>query len=297
MLTIFGSIALDTIRTPNKTLYNILGGAAAFSGISASFFSRPGIIAVIGNDFPKKYYTILNKYVNTDGLIINNGKSFRYYGMYNKTLTKRKTLKVELNVLDGFKPKVPDKYKESNFIYLANNDPDQGITILKEFNNIKFCMCDTIEFWITTKKSSVIKMIKNVDVVTINDEEARLLTKESNLVKCAKKIIELGTKCVIIKKGEHGSILFYEDIVFPVAAFPLENIKDPTGAGDSFGGAMMGYLNYKRTINVKNIKKSIIYGNILGSFTVENYGIDGLLNLKKIQIMSRIKEYEKMIKL
>ena len=296
MLTVFGSTALDTIRTPEKVLKGVLGGAATFAGVSASYFVKPGLIAVVGKDFPKKYHSILSKYLDLRGFTILDGKTFRYDGKYDETLSTRTTLRTELNVLGNFKPKVPDDYRKSEYVYLANNDPDQNASLIKEFDNVKFSMCDTIEFWIANKKSSVIKMIKAVDAVVINDEEAKLLTKEHNLIKSAKKIMSWGAKYVVIKKGEHGSLLFYDDVIFPSVAFSLEDIVDHTGAGDSFAGAMIGYLASKRKINLTTIKKAAIYGNVLGSFAVEKYGLNGLLGLKKSQISKRLKLYEKMIR-
>ena len=295
MLTVFGSTALDTIRTPTKILKNALGGAATFAGISSSFFAKTGLIAVIGKDFPKKYHRILEQYFDLKGLSIKNGKTFRYDGRYNKTFSTRTTLRTDLNVLKNFKPVVPEEYKKSKFVYLANNDPEQNISLIKEFNDVKFSMCDTIDFWINTKRSSVIKMFKEVDAVVINDEEAKLLTKEFNLIKCAKKIMGWGTKYVIIKKAEHGSLLFFEDVIFPSPGFPLENIVDPTGAGDSFAGAMIGYLASKKKTDLSSIKKSIIYGNVLGSFAVQKYGLGRLLELTKADITKRVKQYEKMV--
>ena len=295
MLTVFGSTALDTIRTPNKILKDALGGAATYASISASFFVKPGLIAVIGTDFPKKYYKILAIYLDLKGLSINEGKTFRYSGRYDSTLSSRMTLRTDLNVLRNFKPVVPEDYKKSQFVYLANNDPDQNSKLIKEFDNVKFSMCDTIDFWISTKRSSVIRMFKQVDAVVINDEEARLLTKEFNLIKCAKKIMSWGTKYVIIKKGEHGSLLFFEDLIFSSAAVSLESVVDPTGAGDSFAGAMMGYLTSKKKTDLASIKKSVAFGNVLGSFAVEGYGIEGLLRIKKSDIKKRMSRYEKMI--
>ena len=296
MLTVFGSTALDTIRTPKKVLKDVLGGAATFAAISASFFVKPGLIAVIGDDFPKKYQNILKKYVDLKGLTVLDGKTFRYDGSYDKTLSIRKTLKTELNVLADFKPNVPDEYKKSDFVYLANNDPEQNAKIINEFDNVRFSMCDTIEFWIATKRNAVIKMIKSVDAVVINDEEAKLLTKEENLIKCAKKMMSWGAKYIIIKKGEHGSLLFHEDIIFPSVGFSLESILDPTGAGDSFAGAMIGYLASKKKTSFSEIKNSVIYGNIMGSFAVEKYGIDALTTIKRSDITKRLKQYEKMVK-
>ena len=295
MLTVFGSTALDTIRTPKKTLRGVLGGAATFAAISASFFTKPGLIAVVGDDFPKKYHNTLEKYLDVRGLSVLKGKTFRYDGKYDRNLNVRETLKTELNVLSYFKPSVPKEYQRSDFVYLANNDPVQNTKIIKEFDHVKFSMCDTIEFWIRTKRKDVVKMFKSVDAVVINDEEAKLLTKEDNLVRCAKKIMEWGTRYVIIKKGEHGSLLFYEDLIFPSVGFSIETVLDPTGAGDSFAGAMIGYLASKKKTSISEIKKSIMYGNVMGSFAVERYGLESLLRLKKSDINKRVKQYGKMV--
>lgn len=296
MLTVFGSVALDTIRTPTKVLKDVLGGAATFAAISASFFVKPGLIAVIGQDFPKKYHNTLNKFLDLRGLERANGKTFRYDGSYDETLSHRTTNKTELNVLGNFNPIVPEKYRKSEFIYLANNDPVQNTKIIQEFDRIKFSMCDTIDFWISTKRNDVIKMMRLVNSVVINDEEARLLTKTQNLIKCAKMIMELGPEYVIIKKGEHGSLLFYEDVVFPSPAFSMENIVDPTGAGDSFAGGMIGYMASKNNTKISTIREAAVYGNIMGSFAVEKYGIGGLSELKKSQIQKRFNQYRKMVR-
>ena len=295
MLTVFGSTAHDTIRTPTKTLKNVLGGAATYAAISSSNFVKTGLIAVVGDDFSKKNHNILSKYLDLQGLAINKGKTFRYDGKYDNTLSTRSTLKTELNVLENFKPVVPDEYKKSQFVYLANNDPEQNTKLIKEFDNVKFSMCDTIEYWIATKRNAVIKMIKSVDAVVINDEEAKLLTKEDNLIKCAKKMMSWGANYVVIKKGEHGALLFHEDVIFPSVGFSLESVVDPTGAGDSFAGAMIGHLAAKNKTSFSEIKKSIIYGNVMGSFAVEKYGLAGLTSLKKSDISERIRQYEKMV--
>jgi len=296
MLTVFGSTALDTIRTPKKILKNVLGGAATFAAISASNFVNTGLIAVVGKDFPKQHHRILSKYLDLQGLTIKEGKTFHYDGSYDNTLSIRSTLKTELNVLADFKATVPEAYRKSQFVYLANNDPIQNISLIKEFDKVKFSMCDTIDFWISTKREAVINMIKSVDAVVINDEEAKLLTKEFNLIKCAKKMMQWGAKYVIIKKGEHGSLMFYDDIIFPTAGFSLEDVVDPTGAGDSFAGAMIGYLASKKSTSQSHIKKAVVYGNVLGSFAVERYGLNGLLKIKNGDITKRVKMYEKMIR-
>ena len=190
---------------------------------------------------------------------------------------------------------VPEKYRKSEFVYLANNDPSQNAQIIKEFDRVKFSMCDTIDFWISTKRNDVIKMMGVVDSVVINDEEAKMLTKTHNLIKAARKIMEWGTKYVIIKKGEHGSLLFYDDVVFPSPAFSLENIVDPTGAGDSFAGGMIGYLASKNSTKLSTIKEAAVHGNVMGSFAVEKYGLYGLVGLNKSSIQRRFKLYRKMV--
>ena len=296
MLTVFGSAALDTIRTPKKTLKNVLGGAATFAAVSASNFVNTGLIAVVGRDFPKKYHDVLAGRLDLRGLTVSNGRTFRYDGSYDETMSTRKTLKTELNVLGSYEPSVPEEYKKSKFVYLANNDPEQNLLLIKEFDRVKFSMCDTIDFWISTKPKAVVKMIGAVDAVVINDEEARLLTKEFNLIKCAKKMMGWGARYVIIKKGEHGSLLFFDDVVFPSAGFSLEDVVDPTGAGDSFAGAMIGYIARQNSTNLQDIKKAVIYGNVLGSFAVQGYGLDGLLRLNKSDIAKRTRMYEKMIR-
>ena len=289
MLTVFGSTAYDTIRTPTKTLKNVLGGAATYAAISSSNFVKTGLIAVVGDDFSKKNHNILSKYLDLQGLTINKGKTFRYDGKYDNTLSTRSTLKTELNVLENFKPVVPDEYKKSQFVYLANNDPEQNTKLIKEFDNVKFSMCDTIDFWISTKRDAVIKMIKNVDAVVINDEEAKLLTKEHNLIKCAKKMKQWGAKYIIIKKGEHGSLMFFDDVVFPTAGFSLENVVDPTGAGDSFAGAAMGYLANKEKLNEENLITAMNYGAAVASVTVEGFGTESIMGITKSEIDTRFR--------
>ena len=297
MLAVFGSIALDTIRTPKKTIQGALGGAATYAVVSASKFVDTGVVAVIGDDLSKKYHQILKEHADLSGLTIKQGeKTFQYDGKYDDTLSTRSTLKTELNVLEDFEPIVPDTYRKSQFVYLANNDPDHNKKVVKEFEKIKFSMCDTINFWINTKRESVIKTIKAADATVLDAAEARLLTKESNLLRCAKVIMKKwGATYVIIKKGEHGALLFYKDQVFPSPAFPLEHVVDPTGAGDSFAGAVMGYLASKNSISIPNIKKAVTYGNVLGSFAVQGYGLSALLDVTKNNIAKRVKEYEKML--
>lgn len=296
MLTVFGSASLDTIRTPKRTVRNVLGGAAVFASIAASNFTRTGLIAVTGRDFPRRYLDAIAGRVDMRGMEVKDGRTFRYDGRYDRTLASRSTVKVELNVLEDFRPSVPDDYRKSEFVYLANNDPDQNVRLIREFDRVKFSMCDTIDFWISTKRQSVIRMIKSVDAVVINDEEAKLLTKEHNLIKCAKKMMGWGARFVVIKKAEHGSLMFHDDVVFPSPGFSLEDVVDPTGAGDSFAGAMMGYMASKGSARTSVIRRAAVYGNILGSFAVEGYGLDRLLGIGKRDIAARLRAYEKMVR-
>ncbi|ABK78056.1 sugar kinases, ribokinase family [Cenarchaeum symbiosum A] len=294
MLTVFGSTALDTIRTPARTLQDALGGAAVYAGISASFFVDAGLVAVVGGDFPRRHRRTLAEYLDLRGLSTGNGRTFRYDGKYDETLSTRRTLKTELNVLEGFRPVVPEEYRDSRFVYLANNDPVQNVSILEQFDRVKFSMCDTIDFWISTKREAVRKMIRSVDAVVINDEEAKLLTKEHNLVRCAKKMMKWGATYVIIKKGEHGSLMFYDDVIFHSPGFSLGDVVDPTGAGDSFAGAMIGKLAAGGSASLSSVKKAVVQGNVMGSFAVEGYGLSRLLRLKKRDIAARMRAYEKM---
>ena len=296
MLTVFGSAALDTIHTTKKTLRGVFGGAATFAAVSASYFVDTGLIAVVGDDFPRRYRNVLAKRLDLRGLTVRKGKTLMYEGLYDDTLSTRKTLKTELNVMEGFRPEVPDEYKKSRFVYLANNDPEQNLRLIKEFDNVKFSMCDTIDFWIRTKRDAVIRMIKSVDAVVINDEEAKMLTGEFNLIKCAKKIMGWGARFVVIKKGEHGSLTFFGDVVFPAVGFSLEDVVDPTGAGDSFAGAMIGYMASRNSTSIPMIKKAVVYGNVMGSFAVERHGLDGLAKITKSDISKRVRTYQKMVR-
>ncbi|HJT86104.1 MAG TPA: PfkB family carbohydrate kinase [Nitrososphaeraceae archaeon] len=296
MLTIFGSIALDTTRTSTNIQNRILGGAATFASLSASKYIATNIVGIIGNDFPEQYKKILEQNLNTKGIIIkNNDKSFHYDSSFDPTLTVRTSNKTELNVIANFEPTIPDEFVGSKYVFLANNDPIQNMKIQDLFSNPDFVLCDTIEYWIVNKYDQVLDMIRKVNGITIDISEARLLTKEFNIVKCARKIKELGPELIIIKKGEHGFILFYNDIVFASPAIPVENVVDPTGAGDCFAGGFLGHLSKLGRINENTIKQASIYGNIMGSFAVEDFGVNKILNLSTKNIEERLKFYNKLV--
>lgn len=296
MLTVFGTIALDTTRTPFRTQSHVLGGAATFAALSSSFFTRTGIIGVIGSDFPPRYREILDNRIDTKGIVKDTtGRCFHFDSSFDYDLSHRTANRTELNVIADFKPIVPLEYGDSEYLYLANNDPIQNMEILEYFPNTKLTICDTIEYWILHNPNAVSKMISQVNGVVINQEEARLLCREYNLVKCAKYIMSLGPEFVVIKKGENGALFFLEDMIFPAPAFPLDVVEDPTGAGDSFAGGFFGHLaqQNKKTLGV--MKEAVIYGNVMGSFAIQDFGVSALLTLSRMDIQDRYERYRDMV--
>ena len=298
MLTVFGTVALDTTRTPFRTETRILGGAATFASVSSSMFAPTSIVAAVGSDMPAEHIKALSsKGIDTKGIIIIQGsKTFHYDSSFDYDLSNRTTNKTELGAIAGFDPVIPEEYIKSDYVYLANNDPKQNIKILRHFQNPRLVVCDTIEFWINGSRNDVVKMIEMTDGVVINDNEARLLCKEANLATCAKKIMSWGSKFAIIKKGENGAILFSkEGLVFPAAAFFLDEIVDPTGAGDSFAGGFLGHIARRGVMNFATMKEAVIYGNVMGSFAVEDFGIKRLLSITKDDVEDRYGKYCKLV--
>jgi len=296
MLAVFGTIALDTTRTPFAIQSKILGGAATFASLSSSFFTQTSIIGIVGSDFPAEYRKILDRRMDTRGIVRNdNGRCFHYDSTFDYDLSHRTTNKTELNVIADFNPTPPSEYIDTDYLYLANNDPVQNMKILDHFSNPKLTVCDTIEYWILYRRNEVIKMMRQVNGVIINQEEARLLCKEHNLIKCAKYIMSLGPEFTVIKKGENGALLFFEDLIFPAPAYPLDVVVDPTGAGDSFAGGFMGHIaqQKKKTTNV--MKEAVIYGNVMGAFAVQDFGVSALLSISKSDIQNRYEQYRGMI--
>jgi cytidine kinase len=293
LLTVFGTVALDTTRTPFRTETRILGGAATFASVSSSMFVPTSIVAAVGSDMPSEHIRALSsKGINTKGIIIQGSKTFHYDSSFDYDLSNRTTNKTELGVIAGFDPVIPEEYIKSDYVYLANNDPKQNIKILRHFQNPRLVVCDTIEFWINGSRDDVVKMIEMTDGVVINDNEARLLCKEANLAKCAKKIMSWGSKFAIIKKGENGAILFTkEGLVFPASAFFLDEIVDPTGAGDSFAGGFLGHIARKGMMDFATMKEAVIYGNVMGSFAVEDFGIKRFLSITKDDVENRYGKY------
>ncbi|OHX66256.1 PfkB family carbohydrate kinase [Flammeovirga pacifica] len=297
LLTV-GSVAFDAIETPFGKTDKIIGGAGTYISISSSFFKKPvNVVAVVGDDFPEEYIkTLENQGVNTDGLQVKEGeKTFFWAGKYHNDMNSRDTLVTELNVLEHFDPVVPANYQDAQYVMLGNLSPQVQSTVIERLENRpKLVVMDTMNFWMDIAWDDLMKTISMVDVLSVNDEEARQLSKEYSLRKAAKKIMAMGPKYLIIKKGEHGALLFHEDKIFSAPALPLEEVFDPTGAGDTFAGGFIGYLAKTDDISFDNMKKAVIYGSAMASFCVEKFGTERLLEMTEADLEARVKEFEEL---
>lgn len=295
-LLIVGTVAFDAIETPFGKTDKILGGAATYIGLSASFFNlKSAIVSVVGEDFPQEYIQLLkDRNIDVSGLeIVTGGKTFFWSGRYHNDLNSRDTLDTQLNVLADFQPKVPENFKDADVVMLGNLHPLIQISVLDQMaKKPKLVVLDTMNFWMDCALSELLQVIKRVDVITINDEEARQLSGEYSLVKAAAKIHEMGPKYVVIKKGEHGALLFNNKEVFFAPALPLEEVFDPTGAGDTFAGGFSGYIAQSENISFGNMKNAIIYGSNLASFCVEKFGTQRMENLQKQEVTDRLKQFK-----
>jgi len=299
-ILVVGSLGLDTIETPFAKVEESLGGSAVYISLAASFFSpEVKLVGVVGEDFPEKYIQLLrDHHIDLEGLqIVKGGKTFRWSGKYHYDMNSRETIFTELNVFKDFNPVIPENYRDSKFIVLGNIDPDLQMNVLNQLNHPEFIICDTMNYWIERKNEALRKLLTMVDLLVVNDSEARLLANHPNLIRAAKIILEMGPKKLVIKKGEHGSLLITRDTIFVAPAFPLENISDPTGAGDTFAGGMVGYLSRVNSINDEELKKAIIYGSVLASFCVEKFSVDGLLSLNDSKINDRFNQFCKLIQI
>ena len=294
-ILVVGSAALDTVETPFGSVEDALGGSAIYFSAAASYFAPVNLVAVVGDDFPREQIEFLKKKnVDFSGLEVANGKTFRWGGKYGFDLNERDTLFTHLNVFEKFEPKIPDSYKNSEYIFLANIGPDLQMDVLKQIQAPKLVALDTMNYWIGGNLRALRETLKRVDVLIINDSEVRQLANEANLVKASKIVQEMGPKTLIIKKGEHGALLIARNSFFWAPAYPLEIIYDPTGAGDTFAGGFMGYMARSDDISIDNLKRAVVFGSAMASFCVEKFSLERLKNLSDEEIRTRFKEFWQM---
>jgi sugar/nucleoside kinase (ribokinase family) len=297
-LLIVGTVAFDAIETPFGKTDKILGGAGTYIGLSASFFNlQSAIVSVVGDDFPQEYLDLLtSRNIDISGLeIVKGGKTFFWSGLYHNDLNSRDTLATELNVLADFQPKVPQNFKDADVVMLGNLHPLVQSSVLDQMEvKPKLVVLDTMNFWMDCALPELLEVMKRIDVITINDEEARQLSGEYSLVKAAAKIHTMGPKYVVIKKGEHGALLFHNENIFFAPALPLEEVFDPTGAGDTFAGGFTGFIAQSENVSFDNMKNAVIYGSNLASFCVEKFGTERMLALDKKEVVSRLQQFKSL---
>jgi sugar/nucleoside kinase (ribokinase family) len=297
-LVIVGTVAFDAIETPFGKTDKILGGAGTFIGLAASNFNvDSAVVSIVGGDFPQEYLDLMtDRNIDVSGIeMVKDGKTFFWSGKYHNDMNSRDTLATELNVLEHFEPVVPEDYKDAEVVMLGNLHPSVQLRVLNQMTKKpKLAILDTMNFWMDCALPELHETIKHIDVITINDEEARQLTGEYSLVVAARKIHEMGPKYVVIKKGEHGALLFHDEHIFHAPALPLEEVFDPTGAGDTFAGGFAGYLADTKDFSFENMKKAVIYGSTLASFCVEKFGTERLLKLKAEDIKKRLIQFQEL---
>jgi len=294
-ILVVGSVAFDSVETPFGKAEEVLGGSATYFSTSASYFTQVSLVAVVGTDFPEEHVENLKKRgIDTDGLKKVPGKTFRWKGRYEYDLNQAHTLETHLNVFSAFDPVIPEKYKDLPYVFLANIDPELQWKVLDQVRKPKLVACDTMNFWIEGKPDALRKLLRRVEVFVINEAEAREFAGESSLVKAARKIMKDGPRILIIKRGEYGALMFSEKSVFSAPAYPLENIFDPTGAGDSFAGGVMGYLANTGDLGEDNIRKAIIFGSVMASFNVEAFSLSKLSSLSFDEIRARYSEFKRL---
>lgn len=297
LLTV-GSVAFDKIETPFGKTDKIIGGAATFITLTASYFVKENnLVAVVGEDFPQGMIDVLESHgVNTEGLeIVKGGKTFFWSGLYHNDMNSRESLETQLNVMGEFDPKIPATYQDCQYLMLGNTSPEIQMRVLTRLHNRpRFVMVDTMNLWIDIANNDLKALLKQVDCLTINDEEARMLSGDYSLRRAAKTIMAMGPKTLIIKKGEHGALLFQDDNIFFCPALPLEEVFDPTGAGDTFAGGFIAYLAQTNDLSFENMKRAIIYGSAMASFCVEKFGSERIQNLTPEEITSRVGEFKKL---
>lgn len=294
-ILVVGSVAFDSVETPFGKADNVLGGSATYFSAAASYFSEVKLVAVVGEDFPDEHIDFLKgKGVDVGGLKKIQGKTFRWKGRYDYDLNEAHTLATHLNVFEKFQPEVPEAYKKASYIFLANIDPNIQWNVLEQVKKPKFVACDTMNFWIEGKPDALKRLLSKVDLFVLNEGEAREFAKEPNLIKASKKILSYGPKTVIIKRGEYGALMFNGSAIFSAPAYPLESIFDPTGAGDSFAGGLMGYLANTDDTSESNIRQAIIFGSVMASFNVEDFSLNRLKTLTLKEIQERYRQFKQL---
>ena len=294
-LLVVGSVAFDTVRTPFGEATEVLGGSATYFSTAASFFTDVDLIAVVGEDFPDEYVTFLkSRGIDVSGLERRSGKTFRWQGEYTYQLNEAHTLDTQLNVLESFRPKIPDHYRTPDMLFLGNIDPELQMDVLNQVERPRIVACDTMNFWIHGKREALWKVLEKIDVLVINDGEARELGQDFSLVKVAKDVLARGPKYFIIKRGEYGVLMFHGKGVFGAPAFPLEMVKDPTGAGDTFAGGFMGHLSSTGDFSDTGLRRAIVFGSVMASFTVEGFSLDRLRSLEYQDVETRFRDFKRL---
>jgi sugar/nucleoside kinase (ribokinase family) len=292
---VVGTVAFDSIETPYGSAERILGGSASYFALGASFFTPVRVVGVIGQDFPQEYLDLFaEKKIDLEGLKRANGDTFHWRGRYHEDINVRDTLELHLNVLAGFVPDLPERYRDAEYVFLGNIDPAMQMEVLNQIRRLKLVACDTMDHWIRESGQELQKVLKRIEMLVINDSEARLLSGESNIVRAARAILKMGPKAVLIKRGEYGVLQFSDSSVFATPAYPLEEVFDPTGAGDSFAGGFLGQLARSGDASQRGIRRAIVYGSVVASFTVEDFGVKRLTTLSLSEIEER---YQRFIQL
>ena len=293
---VVGSLALDDIETPFGAVSEAVGGAAYYAATAASLYAPVRVVAAVGTDFPKKHLDDLaGRGIDLEGVEIKEGLTFRWSGRYDNDMSRAQTLRTEVNVFADFRPKIPDSYRDSQYVFLANIDPELQLTVLEQLDGPKLVAADTMNFWISNKRDAVVEVLKRVDVSLLNDAELRQLCGIPGLVSAAKCVLDMGPKVAIIKKGEHGAVMFTRSSHFSAPSYPLEEVRDPTGAGDSFAGALMGYLASQDDVSETALRRAIVHGSVVASFAVADFGASRLERLRREEIASRYGKMKEIV--
>jgi len=295
-LLVVGSVALDSVRTPFGKAEEVLGGSATYFSYAASFFTTIRLVAVVGADFPRTHLDLLERRgVDLGGLQVASGPTFRWAGEYGYDLSEAKTLDTRLGVFADFRPTLPAHFRATPFVFLANIDPELQLDVLQRVERPRLVALDTMNFWIQGKRDALLRVVREVDVLVINDAEARMLTEEANLVRAARRIVSLGPRTVVVKRGEYGALMARQDRFFFVPAYPIESVFDPTGAGDTFAGGFMGALARAGTVDDATLRRAIVYGSVMASFTVEDFSLNRLVRVETAEIEARYLTFREMM--